>query len=218
MSAREMVEAVRRDLAPDEDDNRLVPLVARGQAPLGVIAALAAEQHHIIVSDRRSLLVLGARSADEPAAAGFFLSLAQGENLALAQLPALAAAAGLDEAGVHGYEPQPGCQAYPAYLAWLALNGEPAEVVLALVANFAAWGSYCATLAKALREHYGFNDKTCGFFDFFATPAPQLEEQAVTAIQAAIDAGSPLSTAHRYGRLLQSYELMFWNTLAGQVF
>ncbi|MFF7994362.1 hypothetical protein ACFZDG_31860 [Kitasatospora xanthocidica] len=36
--------------------------------------------------------------------------------------------------------PLPGCQAYPAYLAWLALNGRPSAAAAALVANFAAWG------------------------------------------------------------------------------
>ncbi|MER7005988.1 hypothetical protein ABT297_23510 [Dactylosporangium sp. NPDC000555] len=72
----------------------------------------------------------------------------------------------------------------------------------------------CATLARALRREYGFGDAACGFVDFFATPAPELEEQAVLAIQQALDAGNALSAGLEYGRLLQDYELMFWNTLA----
>ncbi len=46
----------------------------------------------------------------------------------------------MDEAEAASYEPLPGCQAYPAYVAWLALNASPADVVLALTANFSAWG------------------------------------------------------------------------------
>ncbi len=213
MSAGDLLETVRRELAPAEGENELVALVAEGRASRAALAALAAEQRYVISSDRRSFQFLAGRSV-EPAAAGFFGTLAAGEDLAYAKLPALAAAAGLDEAALDAYEPTAGCQAYPAYVSWLALHGEPAEVVLALSANFAAWGGYCATIAQALREKYGFDDEACGFFDFFATPAPELDEQAVAAVRAALDAGEPLARAKRYGRLLQSYELMFWRTLA----
>jgi hypothetical protein len=99
-------------------------------------------------------------------------------------------------------------------VAWLALNAEPAAAVLAILANFAAWGEYCATIAAGLRKHYGFDDEACGFFDFFATPVPELEEQALAAVQAGLDSGVPLDAARDHGRLLQSYELLFWNTLA----
>ena len=212
-SARELLEAVRSELAPGEHENRLVPLIARGAASREALAALAAEQHRIIASDWRSFLVLASRSTG-PAAAGFFLDLAQGEVLALEKLAQFAAACGLDEQALRDYEPSAGCQAYPAYLAWLALNGEPSDVVLAVVANFSAWGSYCATVAHALREHYGFDDAGCSFFDFFAAPPPAGDEPALVVVQGALDAGKGTDRAREYGRLLQSYELMFWNTLA----
>jgi hypothetical protein len=157
--------------------------------------------------------VLASRST-EPAADGFFADLAQGEVLALEQLTRFAAACGLGEQELREYVPRAGCQAYPSYLAWLALNGEPSDVVLAVVANFSAWGSYCATVAQALREHYGFDDADCGFFDFFAAPPPAGDEPALAAVQAGLDAGRGTGRAREYGRLLQSYELMFWNTLA----
>ncbi|AHH96221.1 hypothetical protein GCM10010174_44240 [Kutzneria viridogrisea] len=212
-SARELLAAARQDLAPGEHENRLVPLIAQGTAPRAAIAALAAEQHRIIVSDWRSFLVLASRSQD-PAAGSFFSDLAAGEVLALDNLKKFAAAAGLDEQALRDYRPRAGCQAYPSYLAWLALNGEPSDVVLAVVANFSAWGSYCGTVAAALREHYGFDDEGCGFFDFFATPAPGGDEAALAVVQAGLDAGRGTDQAREYGRLLQSYELMFWNTLA----
>jgi hypothetical protein len=211
--ARALLARLRDQLAPDESHNRLVPAIASGRAPRQTIGALAAEELRIVPSDRRSFLTLAAR-ASEPAGADFFADLGKGENLALAMLPAMAEAGGLDPLAQRDYRPRAGCQAYPAYLAWLALNADPAEVVLAVTANFAAWGGYCATLAAALRREYGFDDKACGFVDFFATPVPELEEQAVTAIQQALDAGRSLAGAAEFGRLLQDYELMFWNTLA----
>jgi hypothetical protein len=212
-SASELLDTIRRELAPGEAENRFVPLVAEGRADKAAVGALAAEQHRIIEADWRSFLTLAARST-ESASREFFSGLAGGESLAKAKLGPLAAACGFDEAAIRDYKPRPGCQAYPAYVSWLALHSDPATAVLTLVANFAAWGGYCATIAQGLREHYGFDEEACGFFDFFATPVPEIEEQALAAAQAGIDAGVDLSPAMEQGTLLQAYELMFWNTLA----
>jgi hypothetical protein len=215
-NASDRLTTLRQELAGLTEHNRLVPLVEAGSAPVEVVAALGAEEYRIVASDRRSFLTLAARSAD-PGGVGFFGGLGQGESLALAMVPVLVGAAGMDQEALERYEPMAGCQAYPAYVAWLALNAEPAEVALAMLVNFAAWGGYCATIGQALRKRYGFDDEACGFFDFFASPVPELEQQALACVQAALDAGRPLASAHRYGRLLQTYEAMFWNTLADTV-
>lgn len=217
MSARELLESVRAELAPAESENRLVPLIERGDAPPAVFGTLAAEESHIVRSDWRSLHLLASRSTEQTARE-FFAGLAQGEGLALEKLPALAAAGGMDGDALRAYEPMAGCQAYPAYFAWLALNGEPAAVIVGVVANFAAWGDYCARIATAMRDKYGLDDEACGFFDFFATPVPETVDQAVAAVQAGIDAGRcDEREARRYGRLFQTYELMFWNTIADAI-
>lgn len=210
MTAEELLASIR---ATATADNPFVAAVTEGRAPTVAVAALAAEERIIIPSDRRSFLLLAAR-ADEPVTVDFFAGLAKGENLVLPTLTPLAAAAGMGEAELSAYEPRAGCQTYPAYVAWLAVNADPAEVALALVANFAAWGGYCAALAAGLRDRYGFDDSACAFFDFFATPAPELEEQAVRAAQIALDQGRTLTGARRHGRLLHEYESAFWRTLA----
>ncbi|MFF4349841.1 transcriptional regulator [Streptomyces sp. NPDC001530] len=238
-TARELLESTTVKLAPDPHGNRLLPLIARGAAQRSTLAALALEQRQVIASDRRAFLHLAERSAagdeaaaersaagDETSAAGagtsaaapesaaFFAMLAEGEALAQDRLGAFAAAVGADEARAAGYEPLTDCQTYPAYVAWLALNGAPADVVLALSANFAAWGGYCETIAQALRRHYGFDDEACGFFDFFAEPAPDLEHKALAAVQAGLDSGQVSEdVVHHYGRLLQAYEAQFWHAL-----
>jgi hypothetical protein len=210
--APELLASLRQEFLPGPEDNRFVPLVAAGTAPLAAVGALAAEQHRIVPSDRRSFLYAAARAADTPAGE-FFAGLAAGENAALAALPPLAAACGLDPAAVRAYQPLPGCQAYPAYVAWLALNADPADMLLALVANFTAFGQYCGTLAAALREHYQLPNEACAFFDLFSA-APEDEPPPVLAVaQDVLDTGRPLDAARGYARLLQSYELMFWNTL-----
>ncbi|MFF3660978.1 transcriptional regulator [Streptomyces olivochromogenes] len=213
-TARELLEDTTGKLAPDPHANRLLPLIARGAAQPSTLAALALEQRHVIAADRRAFLHLVERPDVEPQSAAFFAALAGGEALAQARLDVFAAACGVDEARAAAYEPLADCQAYPAYVAWLALNGSPADVVLALSGNFTTWGGYCATIAEALRRHYGFGGEVCGFFDFFAAPAPELELKALAAVQAGLDAGRIGETeVLRYGRLLQSYEAKFWHAL-----
>ncbi|MET8541754.1 transcriptional regulator [Kitasatospora sp. NPDC004799] len=206
------IQALRADLAPGDTAPALVTALADGTAPRSALAELAAQQHRIIRSDRRSLLLLASRTADRPVGA-WFATLAEGESAALRTLPALGAAVGLGRDALESRPPLPGCQAYPHYLAWLALNGEPAAAAAALVANFAAWGGYCATVAQALRRRYGFSDEACGFFDFFAQPAPELEQQAADALGPDRLDGPTLDTAREYGLLLQAYEHLFWDTL-----
>ncbi len=41
-AAAELLATMRQEFLPGPEDNRLVPLVAEGEAPLGVIGALAA--------------------------------------------------------------------------------------------------------------------------------------------------------------------------------
>ncbi|MBX9365900.1 transcriptional regulator [Streptomyces sp. WAC04114] len=213
--ARALLETTTAALAPDPRANPLVPRIADGTAPLTTLAALALEQTWVIPADRRAFEFLAERGeATDPQAAAFFSALAEGEALAGARLTAFTRACGVDEPGEASYEPLPGCQAYPAYVAWLALNAAPADVVLALTANFSAWGGYCATIATALRERYGYTEEACAFFDFFALPSPELDRMATAAVQAGLDGGRlDEERAHTYGRLLQNYEAMFWNAL-----
>ncbi|WP_069884884.1 transcriptional regulator [Streptomyces luteocolor] len=215
-TAQELLRTTTALLAADPAANPLVPRIADGRARLRTVAVLALEQCHVIPADRRSFRHLAQRSteAKDPESAAFFEALADGESLAEERLAPLLDACAVDEAERLTYEPQAGCQAYPAYVAWLALNGEPVDVVLALTANFASWGRCCAAIARALRERHGFSGEACGFFDLFAEPAPDLDRQALTAVQAGLDRGSVTAAHLHHGRLVQSYEAMFWETLA----
>ncbi|MEE1757478.1 transcriptional regulator [Streptomyces sp. SP18CS02] len=211
--ARELLESTAEALTSGQDPNRFVPSIAEGTAHRSAIGTLALEESRILPADRRAFLHLVARSAGRPRCGEFFTTLAEGETLAMERLGALLTGCGLDEVAVQAYEPLAGCQAYPAYVAWLALNSEPAEAVVALYANFGAWGAYCARIAEALRGRYGFSDEACGFFDFYALPAPALRDQAAAAVQEGLDEGRVTAAALRYGRLLHGSELTFWNSL-----
>ncbi|MGW7492321.1 thiaminase II/PqqC family protein [Streptomyces sp. NPDC054786] len=214
-NAAAVLDDALRVLAPDTDANRLVSRIEAGAAPRSVFATFALEQHHVISADRLSFQHLARRADGDPPVADFFDLLARGEALALKQLAGLSDACELSEREITEYQPRPGCQAYPSYAARLALGGEPADVAIALTANFAAWGGCCAVIEAAMRDHYAFPEEACGFFGFFAEPAPAVDEKAHAAVQHGLDTGqAEPSTAHRYGRLLQAYELMFWNSVA----
>jgi thiaminase len=210
----DLLAMVRRELAPTAGANRFVELVNEGRLPMERLAAVAGEEYWIGESDRRSFLYLAARFPDPPAV-DFFLGLAAVESPARVQLLRYAAALGLNEQDLQAYEQKPGCQAYASYVAWLALNGSLSDVSLALVANFAAWGSYCGAVARGLRRHYGLKEEDVEFFNFFATPAPEVEQQASAVAQHSLGAAGTLpDSTRRHARLVQAYELMFWNTLA----
>ncbi|MEV4311862.1 transcriptional regulator [Actinocrispum sp. NPDC049592] len=211
-SARDVLQQTQTELTPQPGANRLLPLLADGSASVSIIGALAAEERRIIGSDWRAFLTLAAR-AQEPAARNFFGTLAGGEGISLDLVQPLIDATGFDEGE---YTPQAGCQAYAAYVASLALNAEPVDALLALFANFAAFGEYCAEISRSLKSVYQFEETR--FFDFFATPVPELEQVALNAIQAALDTGWEPTEARRHGHLLLDYELMFWNTLADTKF
>jgi thiaminase len=210
----DLLEMVRRELAPAEGANRFVQLVSEGRLPVERLAAVAGEEYWIGESDRRSFLYLAARFPEAPAV-DFFLGLAAVESPARIQLLRYAAALGLGEQDLQAYEQKPGCQAYASHVAWLALNGSQSDVSLALVANFAAWGSYCGAVSQGLRRHYGLKDEDVEFFEFFATPAPEIEQLASAVARHSLGATGTLpDSTRRHARLVQAYELMFWNTLA----
>lgn len=211
--ALDLLQEIQRRLAPRDDDNRFVPLVTRGRAPKAALAALGVEELAIIDIDRRAFLFLAARST-HPAGIEFYTNLSQGETIALSKLPAYIAACGWGPDDIANYQPRSGCRTYPGYGSLLALNGDPVAVSLAMLANFAAFGRYCSAMAAALRARYDFDDEACGFFDFFATDTPELQALGLASVRDALAEGRDLGKAFEYARLLQDYELEFWNTLA----
>ncbi|MGH4025528.1 MAG: transcriptional regulator [Pseudonocardiaceae bacterium] len=193
--------------------HRFLDLLRTRDVPEQRLCALAAEQHAIVSSDRRSFAQLAARFSSG-SACGFFLGQAESEGLALDRLRGLADWLGLTDAQLRAHEPHPGAQAYPAFVAWLALNGSRADVVLAFLANLAAWGENCGQVAAALRDSYGADDDAAGFFDFFANPPEDFESRALAVLDEGLAAGESPVLARRATRLLQAYELSFWDALA----
>jgi pyrroloquinoline quinone (PQQ) biosynthesis protein C len=210
-----VIEELRAELAPVRDQllaHGYISAVEEGLIELEQLRPFAGEQFAIISSDLRSVAHLVSRFASD-----LFLDVLAGERAALDALGAFAAALGLGRPDLDEYEPLPGAHAYAAYMSWLAAYGSDAEVAAAYLVNFPAWGESCARLSRALTGRYGLTTDQVRFFDLFATPPAGFEPQALAVISAGLERGVPERRVRRAARLLQGYELLFWDTLLGEL-
>jgi hypothetical protein len=209
MRAAELIDAMRQELEPVRQRLLAHPYLAAVEAvELPGLRPFAGEQWAIISSDLRSVAQLVARWGGS-----FFLSVLDGERAALAALPAFAAALGWGVAELEAYEPLPGAHAYTAYMAWLAAQASPAEVAGAYLLNFSDWGTNCGRLSQSLRRRHRLTADQVRFLDLFAEPDPAFESQALAVVQTGLDSGVPERAVRRAARLLQGYELLYWDTL-----
>jgi thiaminase len=145
MLAGDLLEEIRADLASVEEairSARFVAALADGAVPEEGLRAIAGEQRRVVASDRRSFALLASRFSSSPAHE-WCVSMQQGESDALVLLDGYAGWLALDEDWFESYEPDPRAQAYPAFVAWLAVNGSVGAVAVAFLANLAAWGQNC---------------------------------------------------------------------------
>ena len=209
--ARRLVSQIREDLAAVEDQIRDVDFVSEveaGTASVELIAAVVAEEYSIIRSDLNSFNQMAARW-DNPGSQ-FFGNLAFGESLALPLVLDFAANVGLSEEDLAAYEPRPKGQTYPSRVAWIASNADRASAAASFLVNFGVFGENMARVRDALLEVYGFTPEEVGFFSFFAEPIPGFEEAAIEVIAAGLQEGACPRDVRRSARLLQAYELDFW--------
>jgi TENA/THI-4/PQQC family protein len=214
----DVVEALRAEVAGVEGairSHRFLAALEAGAVDRERLREFAGAQRAIIASDRRSFAQLAARFPAAPAG-DLFLALAQGEGEALGRLAPLCAALGADAAWLAAYEPPPGVQAYPAFLAWLALNGSRADAALALLVNLDAWGANCNRAAAALRARYRLGEEAVGFFRFFGEPSPALRRSALAVLGDGLAEGDSEARARWAARTLQACELAFWDTMGDE--
>jgi pyrroloquinoline quinone (PQQ) biosynthesis protein C len=213
--ARQVLEEGRREIAALDARIRQHPFLAlweTGRASRAALGLFAGQQQHIISSDLRSVALVVAR-AGSPSSREFFLGMLQGEREALRLLPDLAAAAGLAPGQLLAAEPLPGAFAYSAYVAWLAQYGAPAEFAGAFLVNLEAWGANCGRMSQALRERYGCSPEDAAFLDLFATSPPGFDERGLAVMEEGLAGGVAPAAIGRAARLLQGYELLFWDTM-----
>lgn len=209
--ARRLVGQIRADLAAVENQIRNVQFVSdveAGTASIEQIAAVVAEEYSIIRSDLNSFNQMAARW-DNPQST-FFGDLAFGESLAQPLVLDFAANVGLSEKDLAAYEPRPKAQTYPSRVAWIASNADRASAAASFLVNFGVFGENMARVRDALLSVYGFEPEQVEFFSFFAEPIPGFEEDAIEVIATGLQRGACPRDVRRSARLLQAYELDFW--------
>jgi thiaminase len=213
--AKEVVEKIRMDLRPLDEKilgHPYIMALNEGKIPQDSLRTFAGQQYHIITSDLRSIASLLSRHGSLPSRP-WLLAVLQGEAAALDALFTFAQKLSMNESDLKIFEPIPAAYAYCTYVAWLGMYGSDGELAGALLVNFAAWGANCGKMGKALQEHYGFTKEGVSFFDLFFQ-MPPFEKQVLEVIQGALDRGIEPVLIHRAARMLQAYELMFWDAMA----
>ncbi len=215
VQAETLVEQIRRDLQPINEKLVQHPYfksLEDGRVPREKLRFFAGEQYVTIGSNLRSVAHLISR-CDRPAVRDFFFGVLQGEKAAWDALLVFARALELDEADLDAYEPLPGAHAYTCFMAWMALYGSEAEVAAAYLVNFPAWGHNCGRLSRILKERYGLGATDVRFFDLFATMPATFESDCLSVIQQGLDRAQDPGRVGRAARLLQAYELLYWDAL-----
>jgi thiaminase len=215
VDAKALLEKIRQDLQAVTEQllrHPYVQALEEGKIGRDNLRLFTGEQYAIIVSDFRSVAQLVNRFGDSPSR-DFFLGILEGEKAAWDALLTFANAVGLSETQLREHEPLPGAHAYTCYMAWLALYGCDAEIAAAYLVNFPAWGQNCGRLSRILKERFGLREKEVAFFDLFASPPATFEANALSVVQRGLDRGSDPRLIQRAARLLQGYELMYWDTL-----
>lgn len=210
--ARHLIAQIRSDLANVEDQIRNVQFVKdveAGTAPLDQIAAIVTEEYSIVHSDLNSFTHMASRW-DSGQGSHFFGDLASGEALAAPLVLNFSQEAGLSEADLVAYEPRPKSQSYPSRVAWIAANADRAAAAVSFLVNFAVFGENMGHIRDALLNTYGFTSQQIQFFTYFADPIPGFEDAATEVIATGLMEGNCPRDARRSARLLQAYELDFW--------
>ena len=213
--ARTIVEQARRETKGIEDRLKAHPYLLGLEArriPKERLRIFAEQQFHIIESDLRSVALAAAR-AGSSRTREFFLGMLQGERAAAEALGALARGLGMTPEGAASAEPLAGSFAYTAYVAWLAIYASEAEFAGAFLINLPDWGANCAAMSQLLKANYGLAEPDVAFFDLFAAPSEAFEQGALAVITEGLGRGVDPGRIQRAARLLQGYELLYWDTL-----
>ncbi|MFH1070055.1 MAG: hypothetical protein V1794_10600 [Candidatus Glassbacteria bacterium] len=215
--ARRIVGQIRAELGALDAKVRRHPYVASveaGQASRDSLKGFAGHQYYIIGSDLASVAQLISRHGAQ-AGREYLLGILTGESAAFDACLKFAGALGMDQAELAAYEPLPAGAAYAHFMAWLGSRGSACEFAAAILVNFAAWGSNCARMGLALRAKYGFKDEELAFFDLFVGSPPSFEQDSLEVIDHGLARGVEPSLVVRAARLLQGYELMYWDAMEG---
>jgi thiaminase len=209
MGAKALLKDIRSWLAPLNERIQNHPYIIDAEKralPLEKIKAFSANQYYVVDGDVRSLALMLSRSTNSEELR-FFEEMMKGDLEGLARLLRMAEALGLSSQELENYSPIPEALAYSHYLCTLAQFASPGVQALALIANLPVWGSNCGRLSKTLRDQYQIEETS--FLDLFSASAEGIEAPALRIVDRYLPGQE--ESMRRAARLIQAYELMFWD-------
>ncbi len=211
--ARQLIDDTRAVLAESDDTirgHRFVVAVEKGEVDRTALHAFCGYQYQMWKSN--STAVSMARFEDHPYR-DVFLTPPEVEAGAAREIAALAERLGMNAAVLERFEPSAEAFGYAAYKAWLICFGSAAEMACARALNLAAWGYNCGKISHGLQTHYGLSSDETHFFDGFSG-LEELEAKAAKVIDDDLRKGVEPYLITRAARLMQAYEIMFWDAMA----
>lgn len=194
-------------------DHPVVRAAAAGTMSLEVVRLVLKEEYYIEDTDLRSMALAISRSRTD-ASISFFKDALESESVARSKLSTMAEGMGITDVDLKSYMPMPAAHAYTAELTEIAAFHGTGALAAAFAVNFPAWGRMCGRLADGLVKNYGMSEEDVGFLRWFAAPLPDdYDEQATAVITDSMQAGETLCGIERAVRLLQGYEVMFWDAV-----
>jgi thiaminase len=209
METKALLKEIRSSLEPLNRKILGHPYISdaeKGTLSLGQIRAFVANQYYIVRGDAKSLALMLSR-ATIPDELRFFEKLAKSDLEALQHLLRMAGAFGFSSKSLEIYSPIAGAVAYTHYLTTLAQFASAGAQAIALTVNLPIWGANCRRLSKALREKFKLEETA--FLDLSSRPTERIEAEALEILARYLPAAK--KSAKQAARLLQAYELMFWD-------
>ncbi|MCR9136584.1 MAG: hypothetical protein NXI27_11350 [Alphaproteobacteria bacterium] len=214
-NARQLIDRTKAHLAEMDGairGHRFVVAIEQGQVDRDALHHFCGSQYQMWKTN--STAVSMARFENHPYRE-VFLTPPEVEAGAAREIALLAQRLGMDSTALEQFEPTAEAFGYAAYKAWLICYGSAAEMACARALNLSAWGYNCGKISHGLQSHYGLTADETHFFDGFSG-LRELENKAVTVIDADLQNGINPVMITRAARLMQSYETMYWDAMARQ--
>jgi thiaminase len=213
VNARALLAEVRKELEPLNSsvlNCRFLLRAERGELTFEDLRSFVENQIYIVSHDAKSIALMAARATHAEESA-YFADLARADLEALRALEELADELGAGRGPVHSLNIIPHVVDYTHFPAFLAAHRNPGEQAFALIVNLHVWSAACARLLKAVSERYGL--RRTRFLELFSSVPGWVEERGLQVCERYF--AEHAESMKLFARLIQSYELSFWEGLGG---
>jgi thiaminase len=191
--AAELIRALRQELQPLLQriaTHRYIQALEAGHVPRDALKALATQQYHIVSQGLQNIALILARFGHYPSRKKLNEFL-QAEFAVREAILDFGAALGLSESDLRSGPKELEALMFSYYETFMCLYGSDADLITAFYFDAQVWIANSLRVSRALRTHYGLDDKAVRFFEMYANYQPK-EEDVLPYIQSALARGTAL--------------------------